>query len=50
MDSRDADGAVTPTRFTFRAAAPGSRTMDVEVAAGKGTWAKVMGVTYKQTR
>ena len=49
-ESRDADGSVTPTRFTFRQSAPGSRTMDVEVGVGKGTWAKVMGVTYKQTR
>ena len=50
VESRGADGAVTPMRFTFRQAAPGSRTMDVEMAAGKGTWAKTMAVTYKQTR
>ncbi|MEQ1731029.1 MAG: DUF1579 family protein [Vicinamibacterales bacterium] len=50
IESRAADGSVTPMRFTFRPAAPGSRTMDVEMASGKGTWAKIMGVTYKQTR
>lgn len=50
VESRGADGSVTPMRFTFRPAAPGSRTMDVEMAAGKGTWAKIVGVTYKQTR
>lgn len=50
VDSRDADGAVTPMRFTFRQAGPGARSMEVEAAAGKGTWGKVTTVTYKQTR
>lgn len=50
VDGRGADGSVTPMRFTFRQAGPGARSMDVEMAAGKGTWAKIMGVTYKQTR
>lgn len=46
---RDAGGASTPARFTFRQAPGGGRTMDVEVMS-KGTWAKIVGVTYKQTR
>ncbi len=50
VESRGADGSVTPMRFTFRQAGPGSRSMDVDMAAGKGTWAKIMGLTYRQTR
>lgn len=46
---RAADGSATPTRFTFRQAPGGGRTMDVEIQA-KGTWSKIVGVTYKQTR
>ncbi len=49
-ESRGNDGSVTPMRFTFRQGAAGARTMDVEMAAGKGTWAKVVGVTYKPSR
>lgn len=43
-------GEVTPMRYTFKAAGNGSRTMDVEVAAGKGAWSKIQSVTYKITR
>lgn len=43
-------GVTTPMRYTFRSAAGGARTMDAEIAAGKGTWAKIVGVTYKLTR
>ncbi len=45
-----AKGVVTPMRYTFRSAGNGSRTMDVEVAASKGVWAKIVGVTYKRAR
>ena len=45
-----AKGSVTPMRYTFRSATNGSRTMDVDVATGKGVWAKIVGVTYKITR
>ena len=43
-------GTVTPMRYTFRPAGSGARTMDVEVSAGKGTWAKTVSVTYKRAR
>ena len=43
-------GVSTPMRYTFRGASNGSRTMDVEIAAGKGAWAKIVAVTYKRTR
>lgn len=45
-----AGGVVTPMRYTFRSGANGSRTMDVEIAAGKGAWSKIVGVTYKRAR
>ena len=45
-----AGGAVTAMRYTFRAATGGGRTMDVEVPAGSGAWAKVISVTYKTAR
>jgi hypothetical protein len=47
---RRAGGAVTAMRHTFRAATGGGRTMDVEVTAGSGTWAKIVSVTYKSAR
>ena len=48
-ETRGADGVATPTRFTFREAPGGGRTMDVEVMA-KGAWAKVLGINYKRAR
>jgi len=45
-----AGGAVTPMRYTFRAAGSGARTMDAEVATGKGAFAKVTSVTYKRAK
>ncbi|MGC4083992.1 MAG: hypothetical protein QM736_18255 [Vicinamibacterales bacterium] len=48
-ESRSNDGVVTPTRYTFREAPGGGRTMDVEVM-NRNAWTKIVGVTYKRAR
>lgn len=48
-ETRGSDGAATPTRFTFREAPGGGRTMDIEVMA-RGAWSKIVGITYKRAR
>jgi len=44
------NGTVTPMRYTFKSAGKGARTMDVEMATGKGVWSKIQSVTYKLAR
>lgn len=44
------NGASTPMRFTFKAAGNGSRTMEIEMSTGKGTWVRLSTVTYTRAR
>lgn len=36
-----------PMKYSFRPSAGGARTMEVEIAAGEGTWLRILGLTYK---